>query len=232
MYGEGSWATEDGVVFYPDARSGEQLAAGQWDPISPSKGRVSALPHSSATTWPRPTNVYAATKLAQEHVLEAWCASFGVPLSILRLQNVYGPGQAVSNAYSGVLTHFARQIALGDRIEVYEDGQILRDFVFVGDVVDALKRALALPPRSSRRVDIGGGRSVSLEEVAREMCALAGANAPVVNGQYRLGDVRAAFADVNEAAAALDWEPTTTLTEGLTRLLEWVPTQVDHNSNS
>lgn len=226
VYGEGTWVTEGGEMFRPGSRSGEQLAAGQWDPLSPDGGSVRPVPHNSGTTWPSPTNVYAATKLAQEHVLDAWCVAYGVPLSILRLQNVYGPGQAVGNAYTGVLTFFARQIASGDQVEVYEDGNIIRDFVFVDDVVGALGGAVMAPPIGTRRVDIGGGRPVSLLEVATTMCELGRAPAPTVNGQFRLGDVRAASADISAAHDELGWTPSTSLRSGLEALLDWVPDQL------
>lgn len=225
VYGEGAWV-EDGECFYPLPRSGEQLARGQWDPVGPSGAAAQPVAHEASTTWPRPTNVYAATKLAQEHVLDAWCQSYGVPLTILRLQNVYGPGQAVGNSYTGVLTYFARQLASGEQVEVYEDGAILRDFVFVDDVVDALARAAGRPPAATRRADIGGGGAVSLLEVATTMCELAAAPAPVVCGKYRLGDVRAAFADIREASSSLDWQPATSLHDGLQELLSWVPDQL------
>ena len=231
VYGEGAWETQEGDVFHPPPRSGDQLASARWDPSHGAETSVRALPHSSSTTWARPTNIYAATKLAQEHVLESWCNSYGVPLSILRLQNVYGPGQAVGNAYTGVLTYFARQIAEGEQVEVYEDGQILRDFVYVDDVVDALVRALSSTDRETRRCDIGGGRAVSLLDVAATMCELGGAESPVVNGKYRLGDVRAASADIHDAMSWLHWSPTMSLIDGLRALVDWVPTQVAEPSS-
>lgn len=226
VYGEGAWTDESGAVWYPEPRSGAMLAASQWDPVSPTGQRATPLPHRAADTWARPTNVYAATKLAQEHLLEAWCSSYGVPVSVLRLQNVYGPGQAVGNAYTGVLTFFARQIAAGEQVEVYEDGHIMRDFVFVDDVVSALERAIDQPPSTRRLVDIGGGGAVSLMHVAESMCAIGGAAPPVINGRYRLGDVRAASADIDEAARDLSWKPEVALSDGLSALLDWVPSQL------
>jgi dTDP-L-rhamnose 4-epimerase len=226
VYGEGAWTDDSGSMWYPAPRSGAMLAASQWDPTSPAGLSGSPLAHRAADTWARPTNVYAATKLAQEHLLEAWCSSYGVPLSVLRLQNVYGPGQAVGNAYTGVLTFFARQIAAGEQVEVYEDGQIMRDFVFVDDVVAALARSIDLPPDSRRLVDIGGGGAVSLMQVAESMCAIGDASAPVINGRYRLGDVRAASADIDEASSDLSWKPEVALSDGLTALLDWVPSQL------
>ena len=158
--------------------------------------------------------------------MESWCQSFSVPLSILRLQNVYGPGQSVGNAYTGVLTFFARQLATGEVIDVYEDGQIIRDFVFVDDVVSALVAASQRPPSATRRLDIGSGSGVPLVEVAETMSSLANATAPQISGRYRQGDVRAASASISAAAEQLGWAPAVPLGDGLQALSRWVSTQV------
>src|SRR3712207_334118 len=101
VYGEGQWTTQDGRRFYAETRSAEQLAAGRWDPAGPSEdGAVAPCPHRAGLTEPRPSNIYAATKLAQEHLLSAWTAATGTRLSVLRLQNVYGPGQSLTNSYT------------------------------------------------------------------------------------------------------------------------------------
>lgn len=226
VYGEGEWIDEAGTRWYPNPRDGAMLAASQWNPAAPSGLAATPLAHEAAQTWARPSNVYAATKLAQEHILEAWCSSYGVPLSILRLQNVFGPGQAVGNAYTGVLTFFARQITTGEQVEVYEDGEILRDFVFVDDVVRALQMAIDQPPSGPRRLDIGGSGAVSLLHVAETMCRIGDVGAPVINGKFRLGDVRAASADISAAFADLGWVPKTSVESGLAELLSWVPSQL------
>lgn len=225
VYGEGAWEGHDGTVFYPPPRDHAMLDRSQWDPVDPNGEPARPLPHSSATTWPRPTNVYAATKLAQEHVLGSWCASFGVALSVLRLQNVFGPGQAVGNAYTGVLTFFAGQASRGETIDVYEDGRIMRDFVFVSDVVAALTAGIARPPSSTRTVDVGGGRSVDLLSVARTMAQIGGAPTPIVSGKYRDGDVRSAWADIVPTTDELRWRPEVELSDGLQQLIEWVRRQ-------
>jgi dTDP-L-rhamnose 4-epimerase len=226
VYGEGAWRDQGGSVFYPPPRSEAMLRSATWDPIGPDGSPGTPLPHVAETTWPRPVNVYAATKLAQEHIMESWCQSFSVPLSILRLQNVYGPGQSVGNAYTGVLTFFARQLATGEVIDVYEDGQIIRDFVFVDDVVSALVAASRRPPSATRRLDIGSGSGVPLVEVAETMSSLADAPAPQISGRYRQGDVRAASASISAAAEQLGWAPAVPLSDGLQALSRWVSTQV------
>jgi dTDP-L-rhamnose 4-epimerase len=166
--------------------------------------------------------VYAATKLAQEHLLGAWTSAMGARLSVLRLQNVYGPGQSLTNPYTGVLTVFAQQALAGRPIDVYEDGGILRDFVHVDDVVAAMRLALRREASGPLLQDIGSGRASSLLEVARLLSDLTGAPEPVVSGRYRLGDVRAAWADVTPAREQLGYVPATDLRTGLASLVDWV----------
>lgn len=219
VYGEGAWLGADGAPGYPAPRVPADLESREWAPRIGGEVAREPLPHEAASTAPRPTNVYAATKLAQEHLLSSWCSAMDVPLSVLRLQNVYGAGQALSNSYTGVLTFFATRSVAGRPIEVYEGGGIVRDFVHVSDVAAAIVAAIDRPGALDQPVDIGSGEPVTLESVARTMATIAGAPEPVVTDQYRLGDVRAAFASIDAAASALDYRPATTLTEGLTELL-------------
>lgn len=233
VYGEGRWAAGD-VPFHARVRDVARLegAAGDprlWDPepepgVVVPNGLVHPLPHHAATTDPRPTNVYAATKLAQEHVLAAWTSAMGTSLAVLRLQNVYGPGQSLTNPYTGIVSLFGRLATEGERAEVYEDGHILRDFVFVDDVVAALSSAVGATAagRSIPTLDIGSGEPVTLLELARTVARLAGSPEPTVCGKYRPGDVRAAHACVDDAAAMLGYRAKTDVTSGVRQLLAWI----------
>lgn len=223
VYGEGRWAGAGTKPFYAPVRGAEALTAGRWDPDGAAEGAVHPLPHRAATTEPRPTSVYAATKLAQEHILTAWTAATGCRLAILRLQNVYGPGQSLTNPYTGIVSLFARLGAEGTQAEIYEDGAVLRDFVFIDDVVSALAAAVgttsgpALPV-----VDIGSGEPVTLLELAGLIAAETSAPAPTVCGRFRAGDVRAAHADLTDASALLGYKPEVDLATGVRRLLAWI----------
>lgn len=221
VYGEGLWSGSDGP-FLATPRTRRELENGQWDPVDTDGYAARALPAAAATTEPRPASIYAATKLAQEHLAAAWATGHEVPLSVLRLQNVFGPGQSPGNPYTGVLALFADTALRKETINVYEDGAILRDFVYVRDVVDALAAALARPPATSRTVDIGSGTPVLLVDVARQIAERCGAPEPVVSGQFRMGDVRAAHCDVSAAAADIGYESHWPLDRTLDPLLEWV----------
>ena len=132
IYGEGAWRNNDtGDIIYPGQRSRSQLERREWDFPG-----LSFLPFAALSTEPRPTSIYGATKLAQEHILRAWALSFGTKVVILRLQNVYGPGQSLINSYTGIVSLFARLARAHKSIPIYEDGQMLRDFVFIDDALN------------------------------------------------------------------------------------------------
>lgn len=223
VYGEGNWADPSGQTFSAQPRDAVALENARWAPLGPGGQQGEPMPNSAAQVNPRPTNIYAATKLAQENILSSWCQSFQVPLSILRLQNVYGAGQSLDNAYTGVLTYFARQAANGETVEVYEDGGIIRDFVHVTDVVQAILCALATPPPAvqPRTLDIGSGTHGTLFTYATQLAMAAGSPQPATSQRYRAGDVRSAFADVESARREIGYKPTVPFQEGLVDLMDW-----------
>lgn len=230
VYGEGAWQSGE-RIFYPKPRSHAQLLAGVWDPQGPTGEQAVPLPSRADRTEPRPTNVYAATKLAQEHLLAAWTAAHDTNLSVLRLQNVYGPGQSLTNSYTGIVALFARLARQGLALEVYEDGRIVRDFVYIDAVVDALFAAVQGPATQPRCLDIGSGNATTIHELANKIAAMCGAPEPVVVPKFRDGDVRAASCDIEPAQTELGWRPKATLDEGLGALLDWIGGQPEVASN-
>ncbi|PRC41871.1 NAD-dependent dehydratase [Mycobacterium sp. ITM-2017-0098] len=226
VYGEGSWRSGS-QVFYPQPRSHAQLVAGIWDPQGATGEPAEPLASCASETEPRPTNIYASTKLAQEHLLAAWTAAHDSKLSVLRLQNVYGPGQSLTNSYTGIVALFARLAREQHTLEVYEDGRILRDFVFIDDVVDALSAAVERPATRSRCLDIGSGVPTTIHELARQVATICGAPEPLIVAKFRDGDVRAAKCSVAPAAMELGWQPRWTLAQGLPVLLDWIGEQAE-----
>src|SRR3984885_5353616 len=230
VYGEGAWQYGS-QIFYPQPRSHAQLVAGIWDPQGPTDDSVVPLPSCAGRTEPRPTNIYAATKLAQEHILAAWTAAHDANLSVLRLQNVYGPGQSLTNSYTGIVALFARMAREQRALSVYEDGRIVRDFVYIDDVVEALFAAIEKPAAQPRCVDIGSGIPTTIHELAQQIAAICDAPEPIVVAKFRDGDVRAARCDIEQAIKELDWRPKWTLEEGMRALLDWIggqPVCVEH----
>jgi dTDP-L-rhamnose 4-epimerase len=226
VYGEGAWQCGS-QIFYPQPRSHAQLLAGMWDPQGPTGDSAVPLPSFADRTEPRPTNIYAATKLAQEHILAAWTAAHDTSLSVLRLQNVYGPGQSLTNSYTGIVALFARLARELRPLEVYEDGRIVRDFVYIDDVVEALFAAIEAPAAEPRCLDIGSGIPTTIHELAQKIAAICDAPEPIVVAKFRDGDVRAARCDIEPATKELHWRPKWALEDGLHALLEWIREQAE-----
>ena len=146
---------------------------------------------------------------------------------MLRLQNVYGPRQSLSNPYTGIVSLFSRLAREGQSIPLYEDGDITRDFVYIDDVVSALVAAIAHKPADHvRTVDIGSGVRTTIGDLAREIAAYHSAPEPHVTGQYRDGDVRHAACDVQRTLDELEWEPRWTLAQGVAALQDWIESQL------
>ncbi|MFZ4893242.1 NAD-dependent epimerase/dehydratase family protein [Plantibacter sp. Mn2098] len=221
VYGEGQWKRTDGTVYEPGQRSHAQFERGEWDfPDS------TPLPSRAAVTIPAPTSVYGATKLAQEHIISAWAGAHDANLTILRLQNVYGPGQSLINSYTGIVSLFSQLAMDGGTIQIYEDGRITRDFVFIEDIASAFTAAiLAGPTASVSRYDIGSGVGTTIHELANSIAEYHGAPAPTINGAYRDGDVRHAECSIEDSLAALDWKPEWDVTRGVAALQEWIAAQ-------
>ncbi|MDU0332794.1 NAD-dependent epimerase/dehydratase family protein [Paenibacillus sp. 3LSP] len=217
IYGEGKWINSEGVAYYPGQRSNEQLANGEWN-FYGSK----FLPMNSTDNIPMPTSIYGVTKLAQEQIISCWCKSFDVNYSILRLQNVYGPGQSLINSYTGIVSLFVRLAKEKQIIPLYEDGMMLRDFVFITDVARAISEVLVNDTTNGKILDIGSGYGATIKEIAHLIAERYGAPRPEVCGKYRNGDVRHAQADISYTLDNMDWKPVVSLDEGMNLLCNWI----------
>lgn len=204
VYGEGSWIDDEtGELFSPGQRTHQQLSSGAWD--FPGASPVAAI---AERTPPHATSIYGATKYAQESMMSAWCGGRDVPLTVLRLQNVYGPGQSLINPYTGILPLFVQAAARDETIDVYEDGLMTRDFVHVSDVAAAFAAAVEGDAAPATRIfDIGAGVATSILDVARLIARRTGGPEPTVSGRFRDGDIRHAWCTVQSAASALGWQP-------------------------
>lgn len=222
VYGEGAYQKADGSLVVPQGRQPENMRRGLFDPMMAGLAlRAVPTPEDLPTA---PASIYASTKLMQEFVVTQALLGTSIESVVLRFQNVYGPGQSLNNAYTGVLSIFSGQILKGQALNIYEDGQITRDFVYVEDVVDALMQSLMVPNRLGHPINIGSGKPTTILSAARELAAVLDAPDTEirVTGDFRAGDVRHAVADIRTAKAILNWTPRTDLREGLTRLADWV----------
>lgn len=222
VYGEGAYRTAQGQLVVPAARKSSDMAAGLFAPMLPDGSAIQPIP-TPETASPNPASIYASTKLMQEYILRQTAETAPWQPAILRLQNVYGPGQSLTNPYTGVLSVFIAALLAGKSIDVYEDGDIVRDFVFVDDVVSALVAAGDSDKLDGEPINIGSGVRASILEVARMLARITGREPDCVrvSGAFRPGDIRHALADITRAHALLGWSPAVNLKQGVEALADW-----------
>lgn len=219
VYGEGRYECPAHGVVRPGPRTAADLAAGRFEPPCPRCGQPlrPGLVAEDAPTDPR--NVYATTKLAQEHLAAAWARATGGRAAALRYHNVYGPGMPRDTPYAGVASFFRSSLARGEAPRVFEDGRQRRDFVHVRDVASANTAALdglaALPEGTLRAYNAGSGEPHTVGEMAAALASASGGPSPVVTGEYRLGDVRHITASSERLRAELGWRPSVGFAEGM-----------------
>ncbi|MFD6913488.1 NAD-dependent epimerase/dehydratase family protein [Streptomyces virginiae] len=226
VYGEGRYECPTHGTVRPGPRAESDLRAGRFEPRCPACGADLApgLVTEDAPTDPR--NVYATTKLAQEHLASSWARATGGRVISLRYHNVYGPGMPRDTPYAGVAALFRSSLARGEAPRVFEDGGQRRDFVHVRDVasagavaLEALAEATApTGPAGFTAYNVGSGDPRTVGDMAGALAAACGGPAPVVTGEYRLGDVRHITADSARLRHALGWRPVVPFAAGMAEL--------------
>lgn len=222
VYGEGLHRRGDGSFAVPAPRTPERMAAGDFQPRDGDGAALEPVA-TPETAPPQPSSVYASTKLMQEYLFAQGFAGTAVSPVVLRFQNVYGPGQSLRNPYTGVLSIFCAQILAGATLDIYEDGAIARDFVFVDDVVEALCLAGSAAAPGSDPINVGSGEAATILATAETLLGLLGADRSrrEISGKFRAGDVRCAVADITRAEQRLAWRPKIDLATGLAALAAW-----------
>ncbi|MBV9993344.1 MAG: NAD-dependent epimerase/dehydratase family protein [Alphaproteobacteria bacterium] len=222
VYGEGAYLDRTGRRTVPEPRRNEDMVAGRFG-VYDDGVELSPAP-TPEDSRPRPSSVYGSSKLMQEYLLQQTQPAF--PHVILRLQNVYGPGQSLKNPYTGVLSIFCQQAQNGQRLNIYEDGEITRDFVFVDDVARAFALACTEERALGRTINIGTGRPLSIRHAAETILDKLGLarDRYDVSGMFRAGDVRYAVAEVTKARELLGWSPNVAFEAGIAVLVKWAQT--------
>ncbi|MGX1366681.1 dTDP-L-rhamnose 4-epimerase [Streptomyces canus] len=217
VYGEGRYTCPRHGTVRPGPRAVADLDAGRFEPPCPSCGADLApgLVGEDAPVDPR--NVYATTKLAQEHLAASWARATDGSAVALRYHNVYGPGMPRDTPYAGVASFFRSALARGQAPRVFEDGGQRRDFVHVRDVAAANVAALEAGSADGALTsyNTGSGEPHTVGEMARALAAAYGGPEPVVTGEYRLGDVRHITADSARLRAELGWKAEVPFAEGM-----------------
>jgi dTDP-L-rhamnose 4-epimerase len=223
VYGEGCYQTPAGDFVYPGSRIASDMSAGDFEvKIAGLSGRLVAVPTDEKSRL-HPTSVYGITKLTQEQLVSSVCASMAIEYVVYRYQNVFGPGQSLSNPYTGILAIFANLILQGKPINIFEDGLESRDFVFIDDVVDATVRGVERAEAANQAFNVGTGRPVTVTEVAGALAqALELPATTHVSGNFRLGDIRHNFAAMSHIREQLGFECRYSFDEGIKAFCAWV----------
>jgi dTDP-L-rhamnose 4-epimerase len=225
VYGEGLYITQAGDLIDDAHRSDEQLKAKKWDPVCVDGKSL----HPVATTEVKKaslSSIYALTKYVQEQQALIIARAYGMEAVALRLFNVFGPGQALSNPYTGVLAIFSSRLSNNEPPLIFEDGQQRRDFVHVSDVANAFSLAMKVPEAAGEIFNIGAGEPRTVAEIARLLAAAMGLTIePKILNEYRAGDIRHCFGDISKAQRILGFSPAFSLPDKLGELAEWVARQ-------
>jgi dTDP-L-rhamnose 4-epimerase len=222
VYGEGLYRDRSGRLWDSVERTREQVERGEWDPPDADGAALEPLPTPESKP-PALSSVYALTKFDQERLCLLFGRAYDVPAVALRFFNVYGPRQALSNPYTGVLAIFASRLLNGRAPLVYEDGHQRRDFVSVKDVARACRLALTAERAAGETINVGSGESVSVLGIAERLARVLGTEIePEVTRKARAGDIRHCFADIGRAREALGFEPEVGLDDGLAELAGWL----------
>lgn len=214
IYGEGAYRTQDEKIVYPNARTAFQFERKLWE-----YEKLSYTDANAEFTIAKPTSIYGSTKYTQEMLLNNWAIPNSVPIGIFRLQNVYGMGQDVNNPYTGILNIFVKQALHGESMELYEDGQATRDFIYIDDVAEVMLKAIS--KKIDGTFDVGTGKRTSLIEVGDTIAAALKSPPPFISGKYRIGDVRHASCDSSFTRNFLGRDPIF-LKQGLDMLIPWL----------
>lgn len=226
IYGEGKYHCKKCGDVYPTERKDEDMANGDFECHCPKCGGSVTLVATTEDSAIHPSSVYGVGKQVQGQLVHMICKSIGVESVSFRYQNVYGPGQSLTNPYTGILSIFSTRIKNHKEINIFEDGKESRDFVYIDDVVDATIVGMEVPEANGHVFNIGTGVSTDVLTVAQTLSRYYGIEVPLkVTGNYRLGDIRHNYADINLAKQILGFQPKWTFDAGIKQFTEWVNRQ-------
>ena len=222
VYGEGKYQCAVHGVHYPGARSDAAMSSRQFEHTCPVCQQVLQVLPTDELSALHPSSVYGVTKLTQEQLVLSVCKALGISALAFRYQNVYGPGQSLSNPYTGILSIFSTRIRQGKPINIFEDGKESRDFVFIDDVVEATIRGIEHEDPLVEVFNVGSGIATDVLTVATTLRqCLGGISDIAVSGLYRAGDIRHNVADLEKVSRLLGFKAQVSFEEGLHRFVDW-----------
>ena len=227
IYGEGRYYSEElKRDVYPTERLDKDMSQGDFEVKYPGCSQPLKLVGTTEDSLVHPTSVYGITKQVEGQLVHLVCPSIGIAAVSYRYQNVYGPGQSLSNPYTGILSIFSTRIKNGNPLNIFEDGKETRDFVYIDDVVDATILGIEKEEANGHVFNVGTGVPTDVLTVARTLIEKFGISVPVtVSGNYRLGDIRHNYADITAARTILGFEPKWSFSDGIGEFAKWVNEQ-------
>ena len=232
IYGEGKYYCSKCGDVFPDERMDADMANGDFECHCPKCGGKLTLVSTTEDSAIHPSSVYGISKQVQGQLVHLVCPTIGVEPVSFRYQNVYGPGQSLSNPYTGILSIFSTRIKNHNSINIFEDGMESRDFVYIEDVVDATIRGLEVAEAKGKVFNIGTGVATDVLTVAKTLCEKYGIEVPItISGNYRLGDIRHNYADITLAKEILGFDPKWSFADGIAEFCKWVNLQEIQGDN-
>ncbi|WP_424004049.1 SDR family NAD(P)-dependent oxidoreductase [Maribacter sp. IgM3_T14_3] len=226
IYGEGKYECPEHGVVYPTERFEEDMKNKDFSVKCPICNKKTLLLATDESSKIHPSSIYGLTKQAQEDMCMIAGKTLNIPVVAFRYQNVYGPGQSLSNPYTGILSIFSTIIKNGNDINIFEDGLESRDFVFIDDVVDATILGIEKESANYNIYNVGSGVQTTVLEVAKSLVKAYDSNVKyAVSGNFRLGDIRDNYADLSKIQKDLGFIPKVSFEEGIERFCEWVSSQ-------
>lgn len=226
IYGEGKYHCERCGDVYPTERKDEDMAQGDFECHCPKCGGKVQLVATTEDSAIHPSSVYGIGKQVQGQLVHLICKNIGIESVSFRYQNVYGPGQSLTNPYTGILSIFSNRIKNHKGINIFEDGKETRDFVYIDDVVDATIAGMEVPEANGHVFNVGTGVATDVLTVAKTLCKHYRIDVPLtVSGNYRLGDIRHNYADITLAKLILGFNPKWTFDAGIKQFTDWVNRQ-------
>jgi dTDP-L-rhamnose 4-epimerase len=231
IYGEGKYLHPKFGFVYPSHRNEKEMLLGDFN-VKFKDSSLLKLVSTDEDSKIHPSSVYGITKYNQEQMIMTVCPTINISPVAFRYQNVYGPGQSLSNPYTGILSIFSTQIRNGNNIQIFEDGKESRDFVFIDDVVNATILGIEKEEANNNIFNVGTGIATDVLTVANKLIGAYKKNVPIkVTGKFRLGDIRHNYADITKIKNTLNFEPKILFNEGVKRFSDWVMSQEIENDN-
>jgi len=225
IYGEGKYISKELGVVYPTQRTADYMDQKDFEVKYHGSSELELVATDEESKI-HPSSVYGITKQNQEQMVLTVCSSMGIAGVAFRYQNVYGPGQSLKNPYTGILSIFSTQIKNGNKINIFEDGEESRDFVYIDDVVEATILGLEKEEANNQVFNVGTGVATSVLTVADQLVKNYNIDVPItISGNYRLGDIRHNYADLTKIKKYLGFEPKVSFEEGIKEFTQWVNTQ-------